>query len=222
MKKMTRFLALILAFAMLSTVVVGAESGNSQGVYNIIADAGYTLTPLTAAGAAPTTHKETIDKEEVTVYEATEKFTLTFEGEGNVQYVVFLLSPGETVPKEGNIHYIDQKAGSETVNFTLYPDDITTPGKYGIYLSSSEDAYEEIATFVVSEPPYLLGDVDLDGSVTAVDASLALQDVAQLIELTGLNLAAAKVIDGETLTALDASFILQKVAKMIDSFPLEQ
>ena len=54
MKKMTRPLALILALTMLSTVAVGAAATDTgaQGVYDIVCDSGYTLTPLTAAGGS--------------------------------------------------------------------------------------------------------------------------------------------------------------------------
>lgn len=224
MKKMTRLLALILALTMLSTVAVGAAATDTgaQGVYDIVCDSGYTLTPLTAAGGSIEAVDRLIGSETEQVYQDTAKFTLTFTGKTDVQYVVFLLSPGTTVPTKDSIRYIDQKADGASMSFTIYPDDITEPGKYGIYLSSSENAYEEIATFVVTEPPYMLGDANSDKTVSAGDASKILQYVAKLTTLTDAEKKAAMVSDDAEISAGDASLILQKVAKLITIFPIER
>jgi len=215
MKKMTRFLALILALSMLSTVAVGAENGNPQGVYNIVTEEGYTLTPLTAAGAAPTTHKETIDKKEVTVYEATEKFTLSFTGKSDVQYVVFLLSPGSAAPDKDNIRYIDQKADDESMSFTIYPDDITKAGTYGIYLSSSENAYTEVASFTVTKPPYPVGDVDQSGAMDVGDATRLLRYLADLTTASDVvNLDVADVDGSGGVDVGDVTKMLRVLADL--------
>lgn len=221
MKKMTRLLALILALTMLSTVAVGAEGSDAQGVYDIVCDSGYTLTPLTAAGGSIEAVDRLIGSETEQVYQDAAKFTLTFEGKTDVQYVVFLLSPGATVPTKDSIRYIDQKADGASMSFTIYPDDITEPGKYGIYLSSSENAYEEIATFVVTEPPkpaYLLGDVNKDTFITSTDASLILQYVVGIVSLDDISKLAADTSRDTYITSTDASLILQYIVGIITEF----
>ena len=65
----------------------------------------------------------------------------------------------------------------------------------------------------------LYGDADGDGSVTAKDATLVLQAVAQ--KQVGINTAAADVDGDGTLTAKDATCILRYVAKKITVFPAE-
>lgn len=65
----------------------------------------------------------------------------------------------------------------------------------------------------------LYGDADGDGSVTAKDATLVLQAVAQ--KQVGIDTAAADVDGDGTLTAKDATCILRYVAKKITVFPAE-
>ncbi|MCK4689835.1 MAG: T9SS type A sorting domain-containing protein, partial [Candidatus Marinimicrobia bacterium] len=58
----------------------------------------------------------------------------------------------------------------------------------------------------------VLGDVSLNGAVSAYDASLVLQHVAGIITMTGDSLKLADATQNGTVSALDASYILQKVA----------
>ena len=221
MKKMTRFLALILALTMLSTIAVGAVATDTgaQGVYDITCDDGYTLTPLTAAGGNIEAVDRVIGSETEQVYQDAAKFTLTFTGKADVQYVVFLLSPDATVPTKDSIRYIDQKADGENMSFTIYPDDITTPGKYGIYLSSSENAYTEVATFYVTEPPYDLGDVELDKDVDMDDVVALMRHVLKAETLTKDNaLAAGEVNFDDILNMDDVVKIMRYVLKAITSW----
>jgi len=78
-----------------------------------------------------------------------------------------------------------------------------------------------MTTFGSSEPPYLKGDVNGDGGVNALDASLILQHDAKLIKLAEDSLARADVNGDGKVDALDASLILQYDAKLINAFPGE-
>ena len=63
---------------------------------------------------------------------------------------------------------------------------------------------------------YFLGDVNGDGQVTAQDASLTLQAVANKITLEGNHVKAANINGDSGITAQDASLILQYVAGKIN------
>jgi len=230
MKKMTRFLALILALSMLCTVAVGAEEGtdDDQAVYNITFEEGYedySLTPLDAEGAAITAVSREIGGKAYTdVYPNAARFKLTFPGTEDVQYVVFLLSDENDFPIEDNIRYIDQVTGTTTVEFDLFPDDITAPGEYRVCLSATSTNFAEVASFWVTEPPkpdVLLGDADVDGDVDVLDASWVLQHLVGILTLSPEGIDNARVVDGVTLSVLDASYILQKLVGLINQFPVE-
>lgn len=76
-------------------------------------------------------------------------------------------------------------------------------------------AGDSVKVNVVEEVTMLRGDVNLDGKVTPLDASLALQHDARLITLTETQKQAADVnLDGN-VSPLDASLILQFNAKLI-------
>lgn len=63
------------------------------------------------------------------------------------------------------------------------------------------------------------GDVSDDGNVTAHDASLVLQYVVGLIELSPAQQEVADVTDNGVISALDAAFILQYTVGLITEFP---
>jgi len=67
----------------------------------------------------------------------------------------------------------------------------------------------------------LLGDVSLNGSVQAFDASLVLQNVVGSLTLSALQQQVADVSDNGTITSFDASLILQYVAGINSVFPGE-
>jgi len=67
----------------------------------------------------------------------------------------------------------------------------------------------------------LLGDVSLNGQVTAYDASLVLQKVVLLISLNPLQTTIADVDDNGAIQNTDATFILQLVAGLIHALPAD-
>jgi len=66
-----------------------------------------------------------------------------------------------------------------------------------------------------------MGDVSLNGYIQAFDASLILQEVAQLIQFLPEQVKVADVSGEEGITAYDASLVLQYVSGSIDAFPAE-
>ncbi|MBI2968120.1 MAG: right-handed parallel beta-helix repeat-containing protein [Bacteroidetes bacterium] len=67
----------------------------------------------------------------------------------------------------------------------------------------------------------LMGDVSLNGTVQAYDASLVLKYVVSLITLDATQQGVADVSGASGITSFDASLILQYVVGLIDNFPAE-
>lgn len=233
MKKMTRLLALILAVSMLSTVMVGAEEANPQGAYVLPDYAGAELVFQDAEkNRIDKTYSLTVEgyEDAVTVYAEPARVSVTLDaGDGVVagqQYVVFLLGGsdvGNTTPGEQNIRYIDQ-AGSDstTISFNLYPDMLTTAGEYKIFVTSDDGKFtitEPVATFYVTEPPYDLGDVELDKDVDMDDVVALMRHVLKAETLTKDNaLAAGEVNFDDILNMDDVVKIMRYVLKAITSW----
>lgn len=218
---MKRAAAMCMAVTMALGCCISASAAQEETnrVYVVSVEEEYTLTLLDASGNPLTTFSEEADGETRDVYKGVAKLKLTFTGDANEQYVVFLLNGNSTVPTQSNIRYINQQTGAATVEFVLYPDDLTQPGRYTVQLADSEE-YTQVASLVVAEPLYKLGDVNDDGNVTAYDASLVLQHAAGSIAtpLTSKQLAAADTNKDGNVTAYDASLILQFAAGKITEF----
>lgn len=230
MKKMTRLLALILALSMLSTVMVGAAEANPQGAY-VLPDSGAALVFQDAEKNAITDTYTKMEKgEEVTVYPEPARVSVTLDADDGVvagqQYVVFLLGgggdAGNTVPGEKNIRYIDQVgSNSTTVSFNLYPDMLTTAGEYNIYVTSDDGKFtiaKPVATFYVTEPPYMLGDIDDNGVVDPNDALDALKAYVELITLTPTQFLAGDVDFNDVVDPIDSLQILKFYTGIISKF----
>lgn len=213
---MKRAAAMCLAVTMILGCCITASAAQEEPnrVYVENVKDGYTLTLLDAAGNPLTANPEEADGATRDVYMGVAKLKLTFTGDANEQYVVFLLNGNSTVPTQSNIRYINQQAGSATVEFVLYPDDLTQTGRYTVQLADSEE-YAQVASLVVAEPLYTLGDVDEDGKITSTDASLILQHVVGIAALDSSGLSAADTDKDGKITSADASRILQYVVGLI-------
>jgi len=217
MKKiLKRVTALSMALVMMLGVMLTAQATETEkapayGIYNEEIADGYDLKFLTSAGAEDTA----VTQEGIDCYKQTVKFKLSFSGEANGQYVVFLLSDGAKVPTQTTIRYIDQ-SGTEngTVEFTIYPDTLAKTGTYTVCVSGVSNSTVEAATFEV----YALGDVDQDGTIGPYDASLVLQYIAEKTELTGVQKLAADTDRDGAIGPYDASLILQYIAEKIEGF----
>lgn len=223
-KILTVLLALSLTLG-LSTQALAAEgTEHTYGVTNVSMNTGYSLTLQDAVGTTASSYTGVVDEATKTVYDGVVKMELTFTGDADSQYLVFLLEDSE-VPSENSLRYINQTTGSGEVSFTIYPDTLESAGTYDICLSSTDEEFAIVGTFEVvdswEEAGYLLGDVDMDGSVSSQDAAVILSYNVGNMSLTDTQLAAGKVYNGIDLTAADAALILQKASGVISSFPIE-
>lgn len=216
----------LLAGVLCAILCVGtlAAEASTSGLYDVKTSTGYTLTPQTAGKEDITASSVTINNVAKQFYANAERFTLTGPSTDGNQYLVLALSGDSDVPTQDNIVYIDQTgATSTTVTFNVYPSALTSGATYNVYMvgTGAGESYKKVASFTYYAP-YVLGDVDQDERVTSADASLILQYVAQLVQLEGNALDAAKVGNGQTVSSADASLILQYVAQLITEFPVEK
>lgn len=206
-------LTLVLALTVLAVPAMAAETEETPAVYNLDVKSGYTVSLKTANGDAAAAYTGIVGGNTGTVYENAAKLTLTFTGEAGKQYMVFLLE-GEKVPTEDSIQYINQADG--TVNFEIYPKDLTAEGEYHLYVSGTDLDYTQVATFSVTKSwekaPYTLGDVNQDGEVNSLDALRILQHNAGLSELTETQKLSADMNHDNAINSIDALLILQKNA----------
>ena len=92
------------------------------------------------------------------------------------------------------------------------------PGGTGEPVTNSVD-YLPFGTSGTINP--LMGDVSLNGTIQAYDASLVLQHTVSIITLNAKQQVVADVSGNAGVTALDASLILQYVVGLISYFPAE-
>lgn len=220
MKKLSAVLAIVLAVMLLTTAALAAGTQTTPVVYGLSVESGYSVSFKTADGSAAGTATGIVGGSTGTVYKDAAKLELSFTGTPGEQYAVFLLKDS-TVPTQGSIKYIDQTEGSN-VKFTVYPYDLGDTGSYGLYVSSTNMGYTKVAEFGVTdsweEAPYTLGDVNMDGSIDVIDASLILRYAANLNTLTDTQKAAADVNGNNSIDVIDASMVLRYAANLIDSF----
>ena len=220
MKKLSAVLAIVLALTLLTPAALAAGAQTTPVVYNLSVVSGYSVSFKTASDAAAGTATGIVGGSTGTVYKDAAKLELSFTGTPGEQYAVFLLK-GNTVPTKDSIKYINQTEGS-SVTFTVYPYDLSETGSYGLYVSSTSAGYAKVATFGVTdsweEAPYTMGDVNGDGSIDVIDASLILRYAANLNTLTDTQKAAADVNGNNSIDVIDASMVLRYAANLIDSF----
>ena len=105
-----------------------------------------------------------------------------------------------------------------------------TEGNAGNYSFSSDGIsttifsydMEQNLTSTSAENSIIFGDVDGNGEVQAMDASLALQKVVELIAFESWQIIVADVDGNGEIQAFDASLILQFVVGIIDHFPIDE
>lgn len=81
---------------------------------------------------------------------------------------------------------------------------------------------EMLIVFTGESSEVILGDVNLDGIVTASDAALTLQYVLTNLDLLPAQHTAMKVTKAEIITADNAAHILYKALNRIYKFPVEE
>ncbi len=113
---------------------------------------------------------------------------------------------------------IDNYWGDATGPFVDQGSDLNVEGNGDrIYINGSHTV--DYRPFRTDRTGILLGDVSEEGTISAFDGSLILQDVVDLIELTSTQQAAADVSGDGTVAAMDASYVLQYVVGSISGFP---
>jgi len=116
-----------------------------------------------------------------------------------------------------------------SVNFKL--SETAEDGTKGIFTVNTDGAYDTAAALVsgtdqtdetfeitVQEKTGLLGDVNGNGKINAIDAMMAMQHSAKVITLTEAQQVLADVNKNGKVNALDAMRIMQYAAKVITSF----
>ena len=148
MKKVKRFLTLCLALCMVLSVAVFAEAGEPG-----------TIKEITADGA---------DYENGGV-----NFALTYkDATNNGMYLILVLTEDNSVPKNGNILYVNQVTADEDGAYfeNVYPTEIGEEESY-IYLAGTGMEYTKLGKIVpnVEESTVMKGDVTGDGKVNMAD-----------------------------------------------------
>lgn len=219
----------LLAGVLCAILCVGtlAAEASTSGVYAVTTSTGYTLTPQTAGKVDITVSSETINGFAEQFYANAERFTLTgpISDTGNQNLVFALkgdtaaLGTNTTIPTEKNIVYIDQKAADgSAVTFSIYPSALESGVTYGIYVVGTSTSYTKVASFSYYAP-YVLGDVDNNGTINTLDALQVLQYSAGIIQLSDTQILSADVAQPKgTINTLDALQILQYSANLIDNF----
>lgn len=213
----------LLAGVLCAILCVGtlAAEASTSGVYDVKTSTGYTLAPQTAGKSDISASSVTINNAEKQFYANAERFTLTGPSTDGNQYLVLALSGDSDVPTQDNIVYIDQiGAISTTVTFNVYPSALTSGATYNVYMvgTGADEAYKQVASFTYYAP-YVLGDVDNNGTINTLDALQVLQYSAGIIQLSDTQILSADVAQPKgTINTLDALQILQYSANLIDNF----
>lgn len=196
-----RILALLLAVLTVAMLTAAAFAADTDlGVFNVVG-------PLKVLNGTPNGG----------FYKGADTFELNCTSLTGEYSLVLLLEGDSKVPTSGNIQYIDQLTveNDGTATFTLKPRALTV-GTYHIYVSTSDKALEEIASFAYGEEPeYTLGDVNNDGSIDTIDALWILQ---HYVKKRTLSLSVADVDGSGEIDTIDALKVLQYYVHKITSF----
>ena len=116
-----------------------------------------------------------------------ERVSVAVTGVEEGKQYLLIAQNADAAPTESNIIYINQDTSSGTsVSFDVFPKELETDKTYYVFLSSDASsgtitARALVGTFVlkeVQEEEYPVGDTDGDGFITALDADLILDYIA--------------------------------------------
>ena len=225
MKKIVKATLLAAALTALLCVCAMAETVTGSGFYGIGSASGVTITPQDKDGNAVASQVADVDDSKTgdeTVYPGSVKLEVTLAGEfaAGENYVVFLMEGTAAPTKSDAIYYINQTTvTSETsITFDVYPMDIGGKKDLTLYITSDKSGFTTIQIPVSYHVPYTLGDVNADGGYNSIDALMALQIAAELVEPTGNQKLAADVTGDGLVNSIDALKILQYAAGLITSW----
>ncbi|MDZ4698333.1 MAG: DUF5060 domain-containing protein [Rhodothermales bacterium] len=142
-------------------------------------------------------------------------------------YAVYLKAGGTTnltltgASASYTVKWYNPRAGGTLQNGTVTS--VNGPGNPSIGQPPSETTKDWVALVSTEAPPPdgLIGDASLDGTISAMDASLILQHAISLIGLPTAALPLADASGNSEITAFDASLVLQFVSGMRNCFPVE-
>ena len=214
-------LVCLLLTSLLSVAAAGGTEPTVGGFQSVTVTSGYeskvTLTPLDAAGSAVTAQSG--------FYANAVKLKVDCTAADGAFYLIAALSKETNIPTAEDIQYIDQTVGvGGSASFTVYTKDLIIGQTYSIYLSSSSTdftALTKVAEFTYAygaAPAYVLGDVNGDDAINALDALDVLKHSVHKITLTDAQLYAGDVDHNNTVNALDALLILQYSVHKITEF----
>ncbi len=154
-----------------------------------------------------------------------EMFRVTYTGpilvEGNPYLVLMVAGEAGAAITEESIKYIDQTtavadgAGKVSVSFTIYPSEFMTSTILITGMDSNGDPTSVVAAIV--DASFLLGDVDLSGTVDSGDSILLLRYLASLETLNEAQMQAANTDGVGSVDSGDAIKLLRVLAQ-IESF----
>ena len=195
----------LLAGVLCAILCVGTLAAEStSGIYDAAPTAKFASTvTLTPEGGTAT--QVQVNDVTRTVYVGAEKLSLKYTGAvADNQYLVLALNNDSPTPTSDNIVYIDQNG---TAEFTIYPSKLQN-GTYHIYMSGTNMAYEEVASFHYFQA-YKIGDSNLDQAVNVQDAVLILQYCVGSKSLESTAKVAADANTDQAVNVQDAVAVLQ-------------
>lgn len=181
---------------------------NYEKGYTINANGIYTVTLVTVSGKVVS---KTIEYKNLAIpYISLDKTSLRLKPGENYSFKVDTnLNELEWISSDTNIVTVENGVVTAVANGTA------------TIIVKSGNAKIECEVFV-SDLTYQLGDVNRDGSVDTLDASLILQYSVGLIELDDEQLILADVSGDNSTDTLDASLILQYSVGLISQFPIKK
>lgn len=197
----------LLAGVLCAILCVGTLAAEStSGIYDAAPTVKFASTvTLTPEGGTATQVQVNDNDITKTVYVGAEKLSLKYTGAvADNQYLVLALNNDSPTPTADNIVYIDQNG---TAEFTIYPSKLQN-GTYHIYMSGTNMAYEEVASFHYFQA-YKIGDANLDQAVNVQDAVLILQYCVGSKSLESTAKVAADANTDQAVNVQDAVAVLQ-------------
>lgn len=197
----------LLAGVLCAILCVGTLAAEStSGIYDVAPTTTYAST-VTITPEEGTEMQVAVNGETKTVYVGAEKLSLKYTGAvENNQYLVLALNNDSPTPTEDNIVYIDQNG---TAEFTIYPSKLQN-GTYHIYMSGTNMAYEEVASFHYFQA-YKIGDADDNQDVDVNDAVAILKYIVGNISLTSNGIAAADANEDGSVDVNDVVTIMKYI-----------
>jgi hypothetical protein len=95
-------------------------------------------------------------------------------------------------------------------------------GAYALTAKATDSAGAYTVSQAITGEAVLYGDVNVDGSVTAIDASMAARNAVGTLNLSSAQVRKADVNNIAGVTASDASWIARKAVGSVALFPIEQ